>query len=258
MESVNEIKEALSARSRTATLDELKSEGRKRVRLIRAEHVASMITEAVHAAIEQSGLVAPEEVEKLVEKSRQEFRSILKEREQELQRAQENEQALAEKEEELQALKARISQLEAGGTPTTVGRTAAGVAASGGGAMSNELVMSLVQEMATMKANLMTQQGGKGGAAAAAAAAAAGGGGDFTAALEKLAGSLNDKFEKLGKKMGISAAVDDSTPMDFGALFKDVGGKAVESNMDNIEVKQKAGGGIAANLARLKKLKGGG
>lgn len=256
MESVNEIKEALSARSRTATLDELKSEGRKRVRLIRAEHVASMITEAVHAAIEQSGLVAPEEVEKLVEKSRQEFRSILKEREQELQKAQENEQALAEKDEELEALKARIAQLEAGGTPTTVGRTAAGVAASGGGAMSNELVMSLVQEMATMKANLMTQQGGKGGAAAAAAAA--GGGGDFTAALEKLAGSLNDKFEKLGKKMGISAAVDDSTPMDFGALFKDVGGKPIESNMDNIEVKQKAGGGIAANLARLKKLKGGG
>ena len=52
MESVNEIKEALSARSRTATLDELASEGRKRVRLIRAEHVAAMISEAVHAAIE--------------------------------------------------------------------------------------------------------------------------------------------------------------------------------------------------------------
>src|SRR5688572_19219466 len=143
MESVNEIKEALSARSRTATLDELKNEGRKRVRLIRAEHVASMITEAVHSAIEQSGLVAPEEVEKLVEKSRNEFRSILKEREQELQKAQENEQALAEKEEELEQLRARLAQLEGGSTPTTVGRTAA----AGGGAMSNELVMSLVQEM---------------------------------------------------------------------------------------------------------------
>ena len=40
-------------------------------------------------------------------------------------------------------------------------------------------------------------------------------------------------------------------------LFKDTG-KEIESNIENIEVKQKAGGGIAANLARLKKLKGGG
>jgi hypothetical protein len=39
-------------------------------------------------------------------------------------------------------------------------------------------------------------------------------------------------------------------------LFRD-DGKSLESNMDNIQVKQKSGGGIAGNLARLKKLKGG-
>ena len=86
MESFDEIKEALSARSRTATLDELRSEGKKRVRLIRAEHVATMIREAVHTTIEHSGLVAPADVEKLVDKSRQEFRSILKERESDIDR----------------------------------------------------------------------------------------------------------------------------------------------------------------------------
>ena len=85
MESVNEIKEALSQRSRTATLDELRGEGRKRVRLIRAEHVAQMISEAVHTAVDQSGLVSPEEVDQLVAKSRAEFKNILKEREQEAQ-----------------------------------------------------------------------------------------------------------------------------------------------------------------------------
>ena len=55
--------------------------------LIRAEHVATMIREAVHTTIEHSGLLAPADVEKLVDKSRTEFRSILKEREAELQRA---------------------------------------------------------------------------------------------------------------------------------------------------------------------------
>jgi len=109
--------------------------------------------------------------------------------------------------------------------------------------------MSLMNEMATMKASLMHQQ-----AAPQAAAAPAP---DFSAALEKLTGSLTDRLEKLGKKMGVSAAVDSDTPVDFSGMFKDTG-KDLESNMQNIEVKQKAGGGIAANLARLKKLKGGG
>ena len=92
---------------------------------------------------------------------------------------------------------------------------------------------------------------------AAPAPAAASPAADFSAAIEKLSGTLSDRLEKLGKKMGISAAVDSNAPVDFGGLFKDTG-KELESNIENIEIKQKSGGGIAANLARLKKLKGGG
>ena len=269
MESVNDIKEALSARSRTATLDELASEGRKRVRLIRAEHVAAMISEAVHAAIEHSGLIAPEDVEKLVEKSRQEFRTILREREQELQRAHDNEKALEMREGELAELRRRFTALsdaltntrreleearaeaEAARDVSRLPAVAGPVPAAG---PSSDLLLSLVQEMATLKANLMHAQAAPQPQPAAAQAAPAP---DFSAAFEKLAGNLNDRLEKLGKKMGVSAAVAGDQPVDFGGLFKDEG-KQLESNMDNIEVKQKAGGGIAANLARLKKLKGGG
>jgi hypothetical protein len=52
-----------------------------------------------------------EEVEKLVEKSRVEFRSILKEREQELQRAHDNEKALEMREGELAELRQRFAAL---------------------------------------------------------------------------------------------------------------------------------------------------
>jgi hypothetical protein len=97
MESVTDIKQALSERSRTATLDELRNEGRKRVLLIRTEQIAAMINEAVHAAIEKSGLIAPEQATQLVENSKKEFRAILKEREQEVQRAHEIEDQLAER-----------------------------------------------------------------------------------------------------------------------------------------------------------------
>ncbi len=271
MESVNEIKEALSARSRTATLDELRSEGRKRVRLIRAEHVAAMITEAVHAAIEQSGLIAPEEAQRLVEKSRTEFRSILREREQEAQRAHDVEESLASRERELSELQqqfertanelqeaqAELYRLRAqfDSLPERQPAVAAPVQAAApvqvAAGPSSDLLMSLVQELANLKANMMTQQ------AQERAPAAASGGADFSAAIEKLAGGLNDRLEKLGRKMGVSGAVESDAPVDFGGMFKD-SGKELESNMNNIEVKQKAGGGIAANLARLKKLKGGG
>jgi DNA mismatch repair ATPase MutL len=251
MESVNEIKQALSARSRTATLDELRSEGKKRVRLIRAEHVAAMISEAVHSAVEQSGLVAPGEVEKLVEKSRQEFRSILKEREQEVQRAQETEQELADLKTEAEKLERELAaakqELAAARGGASAGAAPAAPAAAG--APSSELLMSLMNEMVNMKASMLRQAPGQ-------AAAAAGPAADFSAAMEKLAGSLTDRIEKIGKKMGVSAAVESDAPIDLGGLFKDTG-KELESNMGNIEVKQKAGGGIAANLAKLKKLKGG-
>lgn len=276
MESVNEIKEALSARSRTATLDELRSEGRKKVRLIRAEHVAAMIAEAVHAAIEQSGLIAPEEAQKLVEKSRQEFRSILKEREQEVQRAHEVEETLATRERELNELqqqfertavelreaqqelyrvRAQFESLQEQQAAVATAPIAAPAPAPAAAQPSPDLLLSLVQEMANLKASLMTQQA-QAQSQAQQSNAPATPGVDVGAAIEKLAGSLNDRLEKLGKKMGVSAAVESDAPVDFGGLFKD-SGKTLESNMDNIEVKQKAGGGIAANLARLKKLKGG-
>ena len=118
-------------------------------------------------------------------------------------------------------------------------------------AMTAELMMSMMQELATLKASMAT---GGGGAAAAQPAAAQ----DFTAALDKLAGTLNDRLDSIGKKVGISAAVGGDAPVDFGGIFKDDGDEPIESNMENIQVKQQSGGGIAANLAKLKKLKGGG
>ena len=47
-------------------------------------------------------------------------------------------------------------------------------------------------------------------------------------------------------------------PVDFGGMFREDVDQSLESNMDDIQLKQKAGGGIADNLAKLKKLKGGG
>jgi len=83
MDSIHEVKEALSARSRTATLDQLHNEGRQKVRIIRAEHIAEMIAQAVQRAVQESGLIPQDEVDALVERSREEFKDIVREREEE-------------------------------------------------------------------------------------------------------------------------------------------------------------------------------
>ena len=275
MESVNEIKEALSARSRTATLDELRSEGRKRVRLIRAEHVAQMISEAVHAAIEHSGLLGQEEVDHLVEKSRQEFKNILRERELELQRSRETEEQLEQKEHELAEIKTRFSDLSKALASTRAELEQTGneleairelpapaqpeAVAPAQPAMPNDMMMSMVQELANMKAAMAAQQSQPAAPVAPVAPVAPQAPApDFSAALEKLTGSLNDRLENLGRKMGVSSAVESDSPMDFGGMFDDDQKVELESNMDNIKVKTTTAGGIAANLAKLKKLKGGG
>ncbi|MFM1871761.1 MAG: hypothetical protein RL398_1183, partial [Planctomycetota bacterium] len=242
------------------------------------DQVAAMVQEAVHAAVEQSGLLPPAEVERLVEQSRREFRAILKEREAQALRAQEVEESLERSEAELAVAKRHNAELDAAlgevrsqvealqaelaAAQAAVAEAANAQAASAADAPvepapaatgpSADLLMAMMQEMANMKASLLQQQ-----QQPQAPAAPQGAGADLSAAIDKLAGSLNDRLEKFGKKLGISAAVENGAPQDFTGLFRDLDQK-VESNIDNIQVKQTSGGGIAANLAKLKKLKNGG
>jgi hypothetical protein len=241
MDSVNDVKQALSAKARTATLDELASEGRKRVRMIRAEQVASMIEQAVHKAMEQSGQASTADVSRLVEKSRNEFRAILKEREAEVVRAREMEERLVEAEERARALEDKLQQAQGPRGAAGPGPAGAGTLAAGA-AMTPEMLAALVHELASLKANQGPQ---------------ASGGTDLTAALDKLAGTLNERLDQFGRKIGISSAVA-AGEIDFQGLFRHDDKNQLESNIENIQVKEKAGGGIAANLAKLKKLKGGG
>ena len=118
--------------------------------------------------------------------------------------------------------------------------------------------MRMMTEMAEMKAEIAQRQAGAPGAAAPAAPAApAAGAADGVAeALGQISANLNSRLDQFGKKMGISSAVD-AKDVNFGAMFDQIE-EVDESNMGDVEVKKKTGGGIAGNLARLKKLKGDG
>ncbi len=77
----------------------------------------------------------------------------------------------------------------------------------------------------------------------------------ITDALDKIAGSLNERLDQFGRKMGISSAVE-AADVKFDGLFNDDHEVDMESNMDNVQIKKKTGSGIAGNLEKLKKLKG--
>lgn len=251
MDTIVDVKEALAARSRTTTLDDLKSQGRKSVKVIRPEHIAAMVQEAVQKAVESSGLVSPDEVEKLVERGQEEFKHVIAERESQLNQLREAMRELEDVKAERVRLQASLDDairerdqlLERGaGAGTSMSEGA-------GGAQSSDLMMKLMNEVATLKANMLHGGGEHGG-----------GGGEpgVTAAIDKLAGTLNDRLEKFGRKMGISSAIE-ADNINFDALFsKEVTDKKFESNIDSVQVKKKTEGGIAANLERLKKLKGDG
>ena len=103
-----EVKDAISARARTTTLDELKSQGRKKVKVIRAGDIAAIVAAAVRKALESSGLVSEEEVENLVQKSREEFQSILRDRQDEAKQTADVKQKLQSVEEERDKLKQKL------------------------------------------------------------------------------------------------------------------------------------------------------
>lgn len=226
--SVETLKVALTARSQSATLDELRSRGKRNVRVIRADDIAEMIATAVNHAVAESGLMAPDEVEALVAKSREQFRDLMQRREREVAELRASTEALDECRAELAQAQARIAELERGGeTPANAG-----------------MMQYLMSELAELKAK------------AAAPAAPAAGADAVAGALAQFSSTLNQKLESLGKKMGVSAAEEAGAP-DLAGLFKHGDEVKLESNMANVSVKAKSGAGISANLERLKRLKGG-
>lgn len=115
--------------------------------------------------------------------------------------------------------------------------------------------MLLMTEVAELKAGMLAQDGSRrtgaeGGEPGQDPAA-------LTAMLDKLTGSINERLDKFGRKIGVSTAVDGGD-VNFDGLFASEHDKPLESNMSEVQAKKTQGNGIAANLERLKKLKGDG
>jgi hypothetical protein len=280
MESIQDVRQALSARAETRSLDDLGKGGRQRVRVIRAEHVGEMIEAAVQRAVAESGLISREEADRLVARSREEFASVHAERQRDaeelvrtrrdLQEADRRREALTRQlesvEEDLASVEAERDDARTRATLADGAKVAAEerIAELEAALVEARRAVQVAEEASVNPADPVTPQAAVVAAPEAAnpSAPAVPSEGSanphaLTEALERLTTSMNERLEKMGRKMGISSAVDaDQTSLD--GLFANLEEQRVESNFDSVEVKQRQTGGIAANLARLKKLKGGG
>ncbi len=258
MDQTAELLEALEARAREKSLAELERNGKSRVKVIRPSEIAGMIQEAVEKALAGSGYVPPEEVERLVQEGKAEFQGLLAQREKELEeRRRETERLQASLEEtarlkeeleglraelgrvlsEKEELQAKVKELE---SSTPAGEPPQ--AALGG--FNAELMMKLMGEIADLKAQVASPK----------PAQAGGDESKIASMLEQVMNSLEGKIEKIGKKVGIHQAVE-GEEVKLDALFTDHGDVDLESNLDTVQVKERSGAGIAANLERMKKLR---
>lgn len=256
MDPIREVKEALAARARTTSLDDLRRQGRKSVQVIRPDQIAATVQESVEKALAGSDLLSPDDVQRLVERGQREFRGIIAEREAQIAQfhdtARELEQVKSDRvrlqallenaADERNKLRQRNEELEEFAAETRLRD-----ASSERGA---EVISRLTAELEQLKAEMQATS-------SAQSTEAVGQGQDVSAAIEKLAGTLNDRLESFGRKMGISSAVE-ATEVNFDELFDREGDAEVESNMDSVHVKKTTEGGIEANLERLRKLKGDG
>ncbi len=214
MDQLDQVKQALDANSKTTSIDELKARGRTKVKVVTAENIAAMISEAVQRAVGGSGSFTREQHEELVGRAREEFKAVITQREEEVDEA-------------------RRAASEADGL---------------------RLQLNAANERADeLRQLLESQMAGQAGGSAAAPADA----GALSDMLDKLTGTLNERLDKFGRKIGISSAVD-AGDVKLDNLFNQDLAEGLESNIDEVQVKKRTGSGIADNLEKLKKLKGDG
>ncbi len=106
------VREVLQQNSYTTTVDELRTRGKNRVRVINAQQISALIEEAVNRVISTTSGMDRNQVKQLVERSRDEFRRLLSEREKELAENRQSSAELAKSKEEFAKVQAETDRLK--------------------------------------------------------------------------------------------------------------------------------------------------
>ena len=256
MEPNIDVLATLEAKARKTTIEELQQRGRRQLKVIRASEISGMIQESIRKTLEASDLLPREQVDELVDRASAEFEELKEARIKEQHRTREMESKLSKVEHDLEEARLELekAQTECEALRQQGGAGGAAPAGLGDSGASAAVMMKMMEELMTLKAQV--QQGAPGAQAPAASAE-----GDVTgleAQLSKIAGALDEKLDRFGKKMGLSTAVDTAN-VDFSKLADRALEESakLESNVDDVEIEKRKGAGIMGNLDKIRKMRGG-
>lgn len=273
-EKVIDVRRVLETNAVSTSLQDLKRQGRDRVRVINANQISALIEEAVARAIEAHESATAENRQEIVERSQEEFRTLVKERQREAaemqglrdeceslrtelaareaepgasQRDLDEAKALAEQErirsselrERVEDLKHVVETLRAENERIRSREVEGG--GSGNPALEAQLMATLMTEIQNLKQDLSRE---------VRPAATA----DVSEQMSAIADAVNDKLEKFGRKIGVSSAID-AGEVSFAGLFNDQ--TELKSNMDDLAVKERKGESIQDTLAKMRAMQKG-
>lgn len=233
----DEVRGELASRATPTTLNELKSKGLEKVRVIRSSQIVQLIEEAVDRALASRGIDADSiEREEVVAETQVHFRKAL------------DQQKVLE---DVEDLRQTISEMQ--------------IALQGSEARNAEMhAQLLVQEKREEKANpdallqelkaLRSDIGG-GASMAPKEEGDAAGGGALEDAIKNIGDNLGREIERIGRKVGIAAV--EETEADLSSLAEFLPDALDDTNMDCVNAEERKAADVSDAVARMKSLRGG-
>lgn len=255
-EFLSDVRNELQSRSTRTSLDELKRKGLEQVRVIRSSQILELIEQAVDRALARRGAAAePAERQELLQDSAAIFRDMLRT---EMQHQQ------GESQRQFQELKARLERgsAELASLQQRLGERDAQLADSQArqAELDAELRVlrqraqagssqDLLDELRALRKEIARPAVQEPPTAPVEALAA----GALEQKLQSLGAELSSQLERIGRKVGASAAADEA-PVELSGLFQAI--PELEGNLDAVEAKERKGSDVSDALARMRSLRG--
>jgi len=239
-EYLSEVRSELNSRSTRTTLDELKRKGLEQVRVIRSSQILQLIERSVELALTRRGeRLGAGERAGVVEESTKILNDMM--------RAEADARAqIAKLQTELAAKDAQISEAHAKRAELDAELRVIKTRQPGSSPQD------LLDELKALRTEIQARP-----APAPAPAAAGGeGGGALAEKLASLGAELSSQIDKIGRKVGVASVEDEAPTAELANLFAS-SIPELESNMANVEAKERKGSDVSDALARMKSLRKG-
>ena len=267
-----DVKRVIEKSTYTTTLKDLEKRGKNKVRVVKARQIYRLIAEAVNQMIAKSSVqIDEEEQQRLVEESRKELDRLVAQHQAEEDKFRDQQRKIEKHlRRELEASLERVAELRAENDELRKAPTIAAAPAPAPAPapqVAPELMQDMLSQMASLREGFQELQDIKTSErptediekilAEREARFANRFENVLDGAVQQISDQVEERLDKRDNEIEAAKAVEhvEAAEVVLDSLFTGAGEhKGLESNISRVGVKKSEGGGIGANLARLKSL----